>query len=589
MAGPASVWAVTPPTSLFSARLPSLIGSSEFLDDDGSVASWVSALVVLALLVGFVAVALLIQRRKLDGERRRLRAASVQPRSRVGAVREQTFRIENQVDLWIRTSAGRARDELQRHRAAVRDAAAATEAAAARLSQATPDGIEAASKDHVELAFSWLSDLQTELDRNDHVVGQMLALGARLDHLRVALPAKKELLLTELQHAEALARQRADEGWVVEEPRAELARVGVEVTGCDVVDMVLDLLTLSDRIEQAEAKLFAAQHDLQSLPDRLGSLQTWHDDQAKAIELELRRASQGRQRLAAVQAIHHADSWTWAFDHPSEAERLLHEGSTLGAEAMTASADQRFDDAGRTLERAGLGLIAADDLLDQVDDLIIDLERARVEAPGILAESRRILAIFRQFVETHGSDLDPHIVGRPRHLDEVLDGLDVDLRRPTPNYLRVAQLADRLNRELDDLLASAQAQHQRMGALRRQADRETARAQRNIQRARESVGWELFKSVESENLDQLDRALWGLPTAPVARLEGARNIADHAVAVQERVIARRRRNGNWVSLGGRGNGPGWGGGAVWGGSATGSGSTGGGGGSFGGGRSTNSW
>jgi hypothetical protein len=167
----------------------------------------------------------------------------------------------------------------------------------------------------------------------------------------------------------------------------------------------------------------------------------------------------------------------------------------------------------------------------------------------------------------------------------------------------VAQTADRINRELDTLLATARQQHEHMDALRRQAERESARARRSLARAREALGWQLFGSDDSRALDALESQLASLPSDPVRRLQLAESVADSALAIQERIIARRRRQSNWIVVGGGAGG--WGGGG-WssggGGHASGSGSFGGGGGggrpfgggggggrSFGGGRSTGSW
>jgi hypothetical protein len=564
--------------------------------DGGSQTPWLLGAAAVVAGGGAGGVALLARRRRLNEARTRLAEAAAEPRVRVGATRERGLRTEGQASLWSKTSAERTLEVLQGLRHQARSAGADTDRAAGLLVEATPQGIGSASFDELAVATKRLAELVAALDRNEQALDELSAYGARLDHLRVALPAKKELLQSELEEAQAMAQQRQNEGWKVDDPVVQLSRVGSELAAADLDDLALDLLGLSDRIEAAEALLLATGHDLQSLPDRPGAIAAWRAKLAEAAELEQRRIEQARRRLDEAASVHAPESWQWAAEHPDEAEQHLREAAELASEgAELARSEQRFDDAGRRLEEAGLQLIGADELLDQVEDLVIDLERALAEAAGMLVQSRQVLADFSRFVDSHRRELDRELVAKPHELDEALDGLDLELRRQRPNHLRVAQTADRINRELDELLVEAQEQHARVEALRRQASREVERAQRCLQRARQSVGWELFRSSDSEDVDYLEQRLASLPDDLEVRIDEAGDIADSAVAVQERVIARRRRHNTWVVVG-SGSG-GWGGDRSGSGGRTFGGGSGGltfggggsGGRSFGGGRSSGSW
>jgi len=540
------------------------------------------------------------RRRRLNDQRRALAAALVEPRSRVGVLRERSQRVEAQADLWARTSAGRTLDVLEDQRRRARSALADTERGAALLSQATPQGVDAATAVQLADARERLGTLGTYLEANQQALDALVALGARLDHLRVALPEKRALLTAELGDAQVLADQRRGEGWKVDEPAAALADVGATLNALDLDDLTLDLLSLSERIEAAEATLFAATHDLRSLPDRAGSIAEWHREQQVAAAMEEQRADQAAARLAQIGPLHATESWEWAAHHPDEAlARLRAAAEKAEAAGALAGDQQRFDDAGRGMEAAGLELMAADELLDQIEDLLVDLERAREQAPAMVAESRRVAGELARYVQQFAADLGPDVTASPARVDAAIEGLEAELAGARPNHLRVAQTADRMNREIDGLLASARQQHERMEALRRQAEREVARAQGAISRARQAVGWQIFGGSDGDELDRLERRLAELPADPEARFHEADAIADAALAVQERAIARRRRQSNWIvvgpTTGGWGSSGGHhsaGGGRSFGGGGLGGRSFGGGGlggRSFGGGRSSGGW
>ncbi|MDH5291717.1 MAG: hypothetical protein OEY41_17110, partial [Acidimicrobiia bacterium] len=580
--------------------------SASASDADGTSSGGNGALLAGGLLggaavlgAGATATVLVGRRRRLNEQRRAVAAALADPRSRVGVLRERSQRVEAQADLWARTSAGRTLDVLEDQRRRARSALADTERGAALLSQATPQGVEAATAVQLADARDRLGVLNAYLEANQQALDALVALGARLDHLRVALPEKRALLTRELGEAQVLADQRQGEGWKVDEPAAALAEVGSTLSGLDLDDLALDLLSLSERVEAAEATLFAATHDLRSVPDRPGSIAAWCDEQRAAAAMEEQRANEAAARLARISPLHATESWEWAAHHPDEAlARLRAAADKADAAAALAGDRQSFDEAGRGMEAAGLELMAADELLDQVEDLLVDLERAREQAPAMVAESRRVAGELARYVQQFVADLGPDVASSPAGVTAAIHGLEAELAGARPNHLRVAQTADRMNREIDGLLATARQQHEHMEALRRQAEREVARAQGAIARARQAVGWQIFGGGDGDDLDLLERRLTGLPADPEARFHEADAIADAALAVQERAIARRRRQSNWIVVGsttggwGSSGGHHAGGGSSFGGGGSGGRSFGGGGGgghSFGGGRSSGGW
>ncbi len=526
---------------------------------------------------------LVSRHRKLSSARADFERSSAGPLARLGVLRERDARLVAQADTWSKTTTGRTLVTLRGLSRDTDRGRAAADRGYGLLDQAIPDGVKSADLAELERARERVLELSRSLDQQDEALDRLAAFGAHIDHLRVALPAKAALLDEEVDEGVAMVDQRESEGWAVDSQRTELNAIGDTLDALNFEPLELDLVAMSEQIEATEARLFATDHYLQSLPSRVNSLKKWNAGLEVAADLEVRRIEDLRRQFATVAASHASDSWQWAADYPEQAVEELEKADGMQDIAISEMiSGQRFDDAGRQLDAAGLRLMAADHLLDQVDDLLVDLERARQEAPGIVDQCREVLRDLTRFVSQHQPDLDPGLAARPADLARAIDGLQRELQQKKPNYLRVAETGDRVNRQIDELLVQAQDQHLRMEALRRELDREVARAARSIGRARRSLGWELFQSRDGSTIDQLEEALRRLPSDPEQAIEHAADIADDALRVQERIIARRRRSSVWVNTG-----SGWGSGSSGGGSFGGSSSSGGGsfGGSSSGGRS----
>jgi hypothetical protein len=523
------------------------------------------------------------RRRKLGQAREALQAAMAGPQVRVGALRQRHDEVVAQADVWEKTTAGRALARLKELIAANASSRQDTERTAALLMSALPNGVGAARPAEIDAARQRLVELAKALDVHDESIDRLLAYGAHLDHLRVAVPAKRELLAEEVEVALEFADQRGSEGWAVEGQDRELRQVKATVESLDFSGLEHDWLELSDVVEGAEATLFAASHYLQALPSRVESLKKWDSELTAARELEGARAEDLRRRFASLATVHAGDSWQWAADYPERAVAELRHAAGFQESVISSLLPQQlFDDAGQQLETAGLHVIAADHFLDQMEDLMVDLEQAREEAPGIVSQSREILSDLARFISRHDPDLDDDYNTKPAEFARTIEGLELELRQVKPNYLRVAGTGYQINRQMDELLTSAQSEQAEMAALRREAEREVARAERALARARRALGWELFPSGDGNDLESLEEQLKQLPEHPVERIDLAGQIADAALHIQERIIARRRRNSTWVVVGGGG---GFGGGPTSTGGFSGGGRSLGGGGFSGGGRS----
>lgn len=502
-------------------------------------------------VAGCAGVFLLVSRhRRLASAREDLKRASAAPLARLGVLRERDGRLLGQSGVWSKTTAGKTLADLQGLIRQAETARASTDGAYGLYLQSIPEGIDAAGQDEVGRARVRVMEVSQALDVQDESLDRLAAFGAHLDHLLIALPTKIEILDEEIDATFELADQRASEGWAVEGQQGDLDRLGDSLDGIDFDRLELDLLTLSAQVESDEAEVFKTNHYLESLPNRVASLKEWNAGLEVAADLELRRIEDSRRQFALLAATHASDSWQWAADFPEQAmEELVAADEMQNVAISELISAQRFDDAGRQLDAAGLRLMAADHLLDQVDDLVVDLERALEEAPGIVTQCRSVLANLVEYVTRHQTDLDPELVGRPPTLEGAIVGLEQELRQVKPNFLRVAETGDRLNQEIDELLSEAEEQHLRMEALRRRLQREKARVRRSIDRARRSLGWELFKSTDGQALDNLERSAGQLPSDLAQAVDKLGTIADEALRIQERIIAKRRRTGLQVSTG----------------------------------------
>ena len=518
---------------------------------DGGPSPWTLLGGVGALGLGGGAVYAVGRRRKVVEARQSLQSSMAGPLTRVGMLRERDEKLSSRSEVWEKLTAGRTAQTLAELRRISGSGRQATESAAALLSQTIPNGVGEAKPNEIDQAKQRLVELSKALDLQDEALDRLLAFGAHLDHLRVAVPAKQRLLLEEVAGALGFAEQRASEGWAVDGQVRDLTRVRQSVEILDVSDLEQDWLELSDRVEDAEAVLFAAQHYLQALPTRVESLTKWNTELTSAGELEAARAEDVRRRFVSLASLHAGDSWRWAADYPERAVEEVHlavDRQRVAIEDLLPA--QQFDQAGRELEQAGLHVIAADSLLDQTEDLMVDLEQAREEAAGIVAQGREILGELRDFIARYDDDLDDAYNVKPAEFTRAVDGLDLELRQVKPNYLRVAETGYQLNRQMDELLAAVHDEQANTAALRREAGREIDRARRSVARARRALGWELFESSDGAALDGLEEQLEDLPEHPAEQIDVAARVADAALHIQERIIARRRRHGTWVVVGG---------------------------------------
>ena len=534
----------------------------------------------LAVAGGLAAIALgggayyaIGRHRRLVAARRELDAALVGPQLRQGTLRERDAGLSAEAEMWTKVSTGETSARLEELMTLVGQSRAAVDQSQAVLRRLLPDGPAEAGREALERSRERVVELNAALDGHDTNLDRLGRFEAHLDHLSVAAPEKTAVLNEELDEVYRLADQREDEGWAVQEMRAELGVIGETLNGLDFDRLELDLLQLSHQVEDVEARLFSLDHQLETLPGRADSLRTWSQAQADATGVELRRIDNIRRQFAGLAARHAVESWQWAADHTETANEHLEAAARVrirvetdmlatdrmeGVDRLDAAA--RFDAAGRELQTVGLQMVTADRLLDQVDDLIIDLERAAEEGPRLVAEGHDVLRNLTDFVAAHRGDLEPDVVAAPERLATALAGLEHQLAMPKPNHLRLTETADRINRQLDDLLAGAQEQHLRMESLRRELRRETERASRAVARARRALGWQLLPSRDGLALDGLEQQLAALPPDLDDALGQVGQIADQALRVHERLIARRRRRARAARAGSIGGG--FGGGAT---------------------------
>jgi hypothetical protein len=539
-------------------------------------------------------------RRKQLAERRQTFATRIaEPRIRMGAARERDARLSHQGERFGRTVEGRTLDQLRHMQHEVGTAGNDAERQATLLGKATPDGIQTATNDELMLGETRLSEFTEALGRYQAALDKLTAFGELLDRLRVALPTKRALLIDELDDADALGSERTKAGWKIDAARERLVTLRTTIIGVTFDELRLDLLEMSDRLEGAEAELFSARYEVEAVVDRPKGIADWAKELEIAEYAQRSRVDKTSVRLASVVVPHSPDSWRWVSDHTDEAAARLDRSVAHRASGLSLVPSQDWAGAGAELETAGLELNAADALLDELDTLMIDLEQARAESPGMMRAAVQELEELKSFVAAKATDLAPEYHLNPQKVQAVLEEMGRELTARRPNYLRVAQTLDRVDRQMDLMLIESQEEAQRIAALRRELVREISRAKRAIKRAHETLGWTIF-STRKTKLEDLEADLNRLNGSWEQQIDQAAAIADSAVAIREAIIHdRRRRNTGLIIVGGSGahrGGGGWsssGGGGGFGGGGGGGGfgggGFGGGGGSFGGGSSTGGW
>lgn len=573
-------------------------------ESTSSTGSLVLAGTVVGLAGAGGGVMLRNRRKQLNERRDTFNTKVSEPRIRMGAARERDARLSEQGERFGHTVDGRTLDELRHLQHQVGTSGNDAERGASLLTKATPGGIDSASNEELQLGETRLAEFGESLDRYQLALDALTAFGELLDRLRVALPTKQSLLLEELDDADDLAGRRTRSGWKIDEAVADLATARTTVSGISFDELKLDLLEMSDQLEEAEALLFAARHEAEVVVDRPKGLHDWAFEVEVAEREERTRIAKTEEKFAQVIVPHSPESWRWATEHTDNATKRLDRADIRRAQGLDLVPAQDWKGAANELENAGLELNAADELLDELDTLVIDLEQARIESPSLMKAAVQELDQLQRFVASKATDLAPKYHLNPQKVQSVLEEMARELTDRRPNYLRVARTLDRIDRQMDQMLIESQEEAARVDALRRQLSREVARADRAIQRAQQTLGWTIFSSRKGR-LDSLSDQLGSLSGSWEDKIVMAGRIADTAVSIREEIIhERRRRNtgliivggsggrsrGGWGSSGGGGGFGGFsGGGGGFGGGSFGGGSFGGGGGSFGGGGSTGGW
>ena len=544
------------------------------------------AIVVWGIVLGLIAISgggiVIGRRRQLTDDRNAHEAASQQPLIDVGMARERIGQLRGRADVWSRTVTGKTADRFGELQASATKAISGVDAAIANYTRSTQGGVAELSRSELDTARVRLDELKVATGAAQASMDRFQQFGDRIERLRVTMPVKRETIEEDIVESLALADHRETEGWGVAEPRAALQRVDAAVKAVDLDDLAIDTLAAEAIIEAGEADLFAARHDLMTLPDRKAGLVEWAGELVTNLEVETSRTGITEQQLAALAPFHAPESIARAGSIDAVRSHLTssEQDRVIGERQIEA---QAWDAAAGNLEQAGLWLIRADDLLDHMDDLIVSMETARLQAPALLEEIAHEIRELDQFIRQYDADLPESFDPQPQRAAAIYDGLATELQQPIPNHLRVAEAGSVLARQIDEIFLSARREQFRVAALRREVARERERAARELQRADKALGWQLFESDDQRQIDDLERYLNDSTVSSLEhQLEAAAHVRTRAARLRAKIIAKRQRNTGFAVGGFSGGGGGGGGGFSGGGFS-------GGGGSFGGGGSSSSW
>ena len=575
-----------------SADAGTASSSSDASSGDGSSGDAGSgpALVVWLVVVGLVALSgggiLIGRRRQLNDDRNAHEAASQQPLVDVGMARERIGQLRGRADVWSRTVTGKTAERFGELRAGAIAAISEVDGAIANYSRSTQGGVGNLSREELKVAAARLEELKAVTGVAQSGMDRFQQFGDRIERLRVTMPVKRETIQEDIVESVQVADHREGEGWVVSEPRAPLQRVDAELDVLDLDDLAIDTLAAEATIETGEADLFAARHDLITLPDRKAGLIQWAGELVESLEAEESRTAMTKTQLAALAEHHAPESIARAGSIDAVLSKLASSGQdrVIGERQIEA---QAWEAAAGNLESAGLWLIRADDLLDHMDDLIVSMETAREQAPALLDQIATEIGELDAFIRHFDNDLPESFDVQPERAAVVYDGLREELELARPNHLRVAEAGSVLARQIDQIFMSAREEQKRIVALRREVQRERDRAARELRRAEKTIGWQLFEDDNKRSLDSLRQYLHDSDVSSLEhQLEAATHVRTRAARIRAKIIAKRQRNTGWA-VGGFSSGGGGGGGFSGGGFS--GGGFGGGGGSFGGGGSSSSW
>lgn len=361
------------------------------------------------------------------------------------------------------------------------------------------------------------------------------------------------------------AESRAGEGWDVTSAKTRLDQLDKALGHIDAFALRIDVDAMKPALTPLAAEANSIATDLEGLDELRDTTTARRGTVASEASGQLGRVGTAGTMIDGWKLIHAAESFDEVLGYPAEAAKQLERAQQHLSEADRVGEIPR--DVGvlreviSDLDAADVAIDLADELLDEIDELDIELATAADEAPQAVADARNEAHSLTNYVSANQLDLAPPAHEAAREIASDVDEAEAALRQSPPNYLLAIELAEEVGDDVDEQLAKFKATVAERERVRSAAQTQLRSARTAIERADRHVDSHMFSGRQSKNAqaqinelraeyNQLMGTVATNPEQVGQRAQAMTNIADQLYAEAQR--RQRSNRGGGVILGGGG-------------------------------------
>lgn len=360
------------------------------------------------------------------------------------------------------------------------------------------------------------------------------------------------------------AETRAGEGWDVSTAKTRLDQLEKALGHIDAFALRIDVDAMKPALEPLAAEAHSIATDLEGLDELRDATTARRTTVASEASGQLGRVGAAGTMIDGWKIAHAQDSFDEVLSYPAEAAKQLERAQQHLAEANTISEIPR--DVGvlreviSDLNAADVAIDLADELLDDIDALDIDLAAALQEAPQAVAEARNDANTLHNYVSANQLDLAPPAHEAARQIANDAAEAEAALSLSPPDYLLAIERAEDVGEDVDEQLSKFKATVAERERVRSAAQTQLRSARTAIERADRHVDSHIFSGRQAKNgqaqidemrleYNQLLASVESNPEQVAQRAAQMANIADQLYSEAQR---RQRNRSGGVIVGGSG-------------------------------------
>ena len=375
----------------------------------------------------------------------------------------------------------------------------------------------------------------------------------------------------------AAAATRSAEGWDVSTGNQRLDQLDAALGHVDAFALRIDVDSMRPTLEPLVSEANSIATDLEELDERRDATDLRRTTTAAEADGQLNRVATAGAMIDTWKLQHAFDAFDDVLDHPAEAAKQLERAQQHLASAASVGEIPRnlgvLRGIGADLDAADVSIDLADELLDEIDALDVDLASALRDAPGAVAQAQSIVQTLSSYVTANSVDLARPAQAFVSEVARDLSEAEAALASQPPNSLLAIELAEDVEEDVDEQLTKFKARVDERQRFRDAAITQARVAQNSIDRADRHVDSHAFSGRQSANaqrdVDRLrqefNQVVAQLESNPEQVRSEVDRIAQKADQIYQEAQRQQRRSSAGPIILGGGLGGGRGGGILGGG------------------------